>query len=367
MSNLHDYLDWRGDIKISKEHPFNDVDAMILARFSYLLFDQIDLAEKETVRSVAAKMQKFKNEDFRWDGDKQLISQMGQSRRFGAMRVTNYERKNDMATEKQFSAITVHINRSELFISFLGTDDTIVGWKEDFNLAFMDVVPAQEEGLKYLKKIAKKYYWRKIRMGGHSKGGTVAMYAAVMSDDRLQRRLIKVYNFDGPGLKSSLAKKDKGESVLPKIFSFVPQDSVFGRLFKHTEQYEVVESNAKRNIYEHDLYSWQVKKDEIKTSEITKRSDFVNETLTKWLESATPYQRKIFVEAIFEILGKSKVKEPMKLADNWHKYMPTFIKKYSELSKEDRKIITEVVRKLIESLMTVRVQTKDQKKRSKVR
>ena len=193
------------------------------------------------------------------------------------------------------------------------------------------------------------------------------MYAAVMSDDRLQRRLIKVYNFDGPGLKSSLAKKDKGESVLPKIFSFVPQDSVFGRLFKHTEQYEVVESNAKRNIYEHDLYSWQVKKDEIKTSEITKRSDFVNETLTKWLESATPYQRKIFVEAIFEILGKSKVKEPMKLADNWHKYMPTFIKKYSELSKEDRKIITEVVRKLIESLMTVRVQTKDQKKRSKVR
>lgn len=365
MANIHDYLDWRGDLKIDRCHPFNDVDAMILARFSYLLFDKIKLSNRETVETVAKKMQKFKNSDFRWDGDRELIAKMGASRRFRHMKVTDYEKQNDRAAEKQFSAITIHINYAELFISFLGTDDTITGWKEDFNLTFMEVVPAQLEGLKYLKKIARKYYWRKIRIGGHSKGGTIAMFAAVMANDRLQHRLTKVYNFDGPGLKSSLAAKDVGESVLPKIVSFVPQDSVFGRLFQHTEEYRVVQADAERNIYEHDLYSWQVTHNGIIESTITKRSDMVNETLTRWLESATQEQRKIFIDGVFEILYKSKVKTPMKLADNWHKYLLAFIKNYNELSKEDRKVMTEVLKKLMKSLIATR--EKARKEKTKVR
>ena len=155
MSNINDYLIWRGDIPIIPEAPLNEVDSMILARFSYLIFDRIDLQEVETIETIYNKMKNFKNEEFKYNGDKELITNLGQSKRFKDMQVTDYVKNNNKETEKQFSAITVHISEDEMYLSFLGTDKSILGWKEDFNMSFMQNVPAQLAGLEYLNKIAK--------------------------------------------------------------------------------------------------------------------------------------------------------------------------------------------------------------------
>ena len=170
MSNINDYLLWRGDIPIIEEVPFNEVDSMILARFSYLIFDRIDLKEIETIESISKKMKDLKNEDFRYNGDKDVIVNLGNSIRFKDMQVTDYVKNNDKETEKQFSAITVHVSNDEMYLSFIGTDKTILGWKEDFNMSFMQNVPAQIAGLEYVKKIARKFPDKKMRLGGHSKG-----------------------------------------------------------------------------------------------------------------------------------------------------------------------------------------------------
>ena len=151
MANINDYLTWRGDIPFSKDFAFNEVDSMILARFSYLLFNKIDIKPVETVESVSNKMKDFDNDEFLYNGDKELITYLGQAERFKNMTVTDYVRVNSKEHEKQFAAITVHISNKEMYISYIGTDSTLYGWKEDFNMAFMDDVPCQLAGKEYLR------------------------------------------------------------------------------------------------------------------------------------------------------------------------------------------------------------------------
>ena len=170
MSNINNYLEWRGDIPLNNDFPLNEIDSMILARFSYLLFDRIKMNKEETIKSISEKMKKFKNEEFLYNGDKQLITNLGLSRRFRNMLVTDYIENNEEETEKQFRAITIHTGDNEIYISYIGTDSSIYGWKEDFNMAFMENVPCQFEGREYLKKIANKYPTKRLRIGGHSKG-----------------------------------------------------------------------------------------------------------------------------------------------------------------------------------------------------
>ena len=181
MANINDYLLWRGDIPISTKYKFNEIDSMILARFSYLLFDRITMKQVETIQSISKKMKDFDNGEFLYNGDKELITYLGESERFKNMLVTDYVKINDTKTEKQFSAITIHISSREMYVSYIGTDSTINGWKEDFNMAFMDNVPCQIAGTEYLEKVSKKHYNKKIRIGGHSKGGNVAVYSTLTS------------------------------------------------------------------------------------------------------------------------------------------------------------------------------------------
>ena len=161
MANINDYLKWRGDIKFSKDYPFNEIDSMILARFSYLLFSKIKMKRVETIQDIALKMQDFPDNEFLYNGDKELITNLGTSLRFKDLKVTDYVENNNKDREEQFGAITIHLSLKELYISYLGTDMSIFGWKEDFNMGFMDTVPCQIAGREYLHKISLKYSnWR---------------------------------------------------------------------------------------------------------------------------------------------------------------------------------------------------------------
>ena len=143
------------------------------------------MQEKETIGSICEKLKKFKEEDFNIAGDMPLVHNLINSNRFKDMEITDYEENTDPSAEKQFAAITIHLGNGEMFVSFCGTDNSLVGWKEDFNLSFMQHIPAQIEGMEYLKRISEKYN-EKIHVGGHSKGGNVAVYAAVFAGEKCQ-------------------------------------------------------------------------------------------------------------------------------------------------------------------------------------
>ena len=346
MANINDYLIWRGDIPIVPGAEFNEVDSMILARFSYLIFDRIKLEAVETIESISRKMKKFKNDEFNYNGDKDLITNLGKSIRFKDMLVTDYVKNNDKEIEKQFSAITVHISNNEMYLSFLGTDKTILGWKEDVNLSFMKNIPAQIEGLNYLNKVANKYPNKKMRVGGHSKGGNVAVYAAIESTNDIQERIIKVYNYDGPGFDKKTVESNKNKKIIDKVRTYIPQDSIIGRILEHQEKYQVVQS-IEKGIYQHDIYSWQVLGNKmVKEEKVTDSSELINETIREWLENTTPEQRKIFFDGVFEIFYST---EANTFGDINIRNIPAIIKTYRDISEEDRKIIIEMLKIFIKT------------------
>lgn len=355
MSNINNYLIAHGRKRMNLFHPFNEIDALILARFSYLPLHKIKLDERETIGSICQKMtETLKTEDYCWPDDEEFADNLKNSRRFSHKRVSDFVRRNSKSLEKQFSAVTIHVNHFEMYLSFFGTDDSIVGWKEDFNLAFLDHIPAQLEAKKYLDAVSEQYKFKKMRLGGHSKGGNLAIYASVTADDALQRRMIQIYNYDGPGLRKGTIALDTGEEkVIHKIQSIIPQGSVIGRLFEHNERVTVIKSEAKY-LYQHDIYSWQIMNKRFVRAKATKTSDLADRTITMWLESASKQDKKIFINSLFKVLASADVNNPLELKAKWLKAMPTMLKTYKDLPKDKRKIVMTVWKKLGSSFLRAR-------------
>lgn len=356
MANVNDYLRKMGAQKISKKAPFSEADQLILARISYLPFHKIRLTSFETIASVAEKMKKLPASAFGWPDDRKLIELLGQSKRFERMRVSDFVRHNDKNLEKQFSAITIHLNIERAYLSFYGTDSSLTGWKEDFNLAFLDQIPAQIEALEYLKQIRRKFFWKKLYLGGHSKGGHVAIFAAIHVSDHTQKKIQAVYNYDGPGIRKDLAAQDLGSfQILGRIHTFVPQESIIGRLFEHREGLTIIHSTAK-NVYQHDIYSWQVEGNKLLRSKTTKRSDMINRAINKWMQDASREEIKIFVNGMFEIFSSVELNNPIELMREWKHFAPKILKEFMNTPKEKKKIISEIWRKLGESLIRSQIE-----------
>ncbi len=353
MANINDYLLWRGDIPINSKFKFNEIDSMILARFSYLRFDMIKLEPVETIKSISEKMKDIVNDDFRYNGDKEMITYLGESERFKDMLVTDFVEVDDKDTEKQFSAVTVHINDNELYVSFIGTDASLIGWKEDFNMSFLENVPCQIAGKEYLFMIAEKYNKAKIRIGGHSKGGNVAIFSAISANEKLQNQIIKVYNYDGPGFNKSIIEKYGNKAILDKLETYLPQDSVIGRILDHKEKTTVVLS-LEKGIYQHDIFSWQVlQTDLIKLEKNTQISEDIKETLDSWLTNTTNMQRKIFIDSVFELFYSTDANSFGDMTTALMSNIIKILKKYKEISKEDKKIMEEMISIFVKAYFSV--------------
>ena len=344
MANIFDYLQWRGDLTLEQDE-FNEIDNLILARFSYLPFDElIKENENVSIEELAKRYKKanIKPEDILWKDDVNLLPALEKAERFKNMIAVKYINKIDEEEEKQFSAITVLMPDDTIYVSYRGTDNTIVGWKEDFNMSFKSHVASQLDSVKYLEEIAKEYPNIKLRVGGHSKGGNLAVYAAVFSNDSVKNRIINVYNNDGPGFSDEIIKLDEYKNMIKKVHTFIPQSSVFGRLLNHEEKYTVLES-VQTGIM-HDLYSWQVLGNEfVRVDEITDGSEFVNETIRGWLSKVSPEQREQFIDTIFAILNNTNAHRMHELSENWFVNAKTILKTYKNIDEESKKIITETL------------------------
>lgn len=214
----------------------------------------------------------------------------------------------------QFAAVTFDLPDGTHYVAFRGTDSTIVGWREDFNMAFESPVPAQSAAVKYLTEAAALTSGPLI-LGGHSKGGNLAVYAAAHADPMLQSRIRTVYSFDGPGLDDATMASEGYANIARRIRSFVPQQSVVGLLLTYHPEYTVVKSDG-IGLLQHDSFTWQVLgTDFIAVTELDVGSQLVDHTVHEWLSKVTPDKRKIFIDTIFDILeatGANTVKELLK-------------------------------------------------------
>lgn len=348
MSNIVDYIKWRGDLSFETD-PINEIDNLILSRISYLPFKEIKFNNKEKFKILANRFLELKKEDFNQIDDISLIEELAKSNRYKDLIFSDYYEKIDEEEEKQFAAVTIWLPNNELFVSYRGTDATIVGWKEDFNMSFMINVPSQLEGVKYLEAISKKYFRKKLRIGGHSKGGNVAVYSSIFCNKKTKSKIIDVTNADGPGFDKSIIQTKEYKEILDRIHTFIPQTSIIGRLLEHEEKYQVVES-IQKGIMQHDIYSWQIEGPKIKAiKSVDNNSEIVNGIVRSWLKNTTPKQRENFINVVFEIIQQTNVTSVHELSAALLKNMGTVLNTYRNIDEEERKEITNILKMLIKT------------------
>ena len=313
MGNLLDYLAWRGDLPFSRD-PFNSIDACLLSSLSYIDFTDIVPGKgqgKVTMREASKQFFKLHSEE-ELSNDKSFINfcpsilrALANSERYKGAMLSNFVDDTDIGREIQFGALEIETSDGIAFISFRGTDDRIIGWKEDFNLSYM-TVPAETEAVLYMQEVMGGRT-QEIRMGGHSKGGHLAIYAATQTLPEITHRIKKIYSFDGPGFGFNKEILDTPEFTFieQKIEKYIPQTSIVGRLLTSSVNPVVIKSNE-LGIMQHNPLSWEVEgKEFYKLASTDKVSDTFEETLTSWLDEMSPIQRKVFVDDLFSVFEAS--------------------------------------------------------------
>lgn len=346
MGNLLDYLDWRGDLTL-EQSPFNEVDNLILAELSFVDFKDIVPApgegESVVLRDAAARFFARFPEGEKIDmgvlvpaAIPDMLRKMAGSRRFGSMKLNCFVDHLDVGKGEQFAALTVETGDRALYLSFRGTDDTLAGWKEDFELACMPEVPAQKKALAYVTDTARQFPRRKLRLGGHSKGGNLAVYAGVFCPESVQRRIETVWSNDGPGFHTDLMELPEHRRIAERICSIVPKSSVVGMLLEHEEDYTVVDSNQ-LGFLQHDGFSWQVMGDRFVTlRQMTRQAHLSDQELRKWVHGLTVEQRETFVGALFDVLSASGAVTLTDLKADSFKAVGAMVKAMKNLDKETR-------------------------------
>ena len=349
MANILDYLDWRGDLTLA-ERGFNEVDNLLMAELCFLDFSGIvpaDFSAPEAMRAYDRLRPQETMGVLVPEQIPELGRKMAASRRFSDLTLCGYVSRIDEETQTQFSALTLLLPDKTAYIAFRGTDDTIVGWKEDFNMSFLTATPGQEESVQYLQKVARQTKLP-LRLMGHSKGGNLAVYAAVNSDRKLQDRIDIIYSNDGPGFNYSMIDPGMYRNLTDRIRSIVPESSIVGMLFEHEEEYEVVKSSGS-GAGQHDVMSWEVRGTTlVHLNHVDGKSVLVDKALKSWIGEMDEKQREVFVDTLFGILDEADIRTVDDLANmNYTKFME-LMKAKSSLDKETQDTMRDTFLKLVQ-------------------
>ncbi|MCH4886898.1 DUF2974 domain-containing protein [Acidaminobacter sp. JC074] len=345
MTNIIDYIKWRGDLSFDLS-PLNEVDNLIFSKLVYLDIDDIVAEGEMTIGQIAdlyheskgiKKLGALLNENF-----VKLLMIAGQSNRFKNVSVSRLVEYTCEETTIQFAAMTFKISDHISYIAFRGTDDTLVGWKEDFMMSFLETVPAQIESLKYIDMVIKNNPSSKFYVGGHSKGGNLAVYASVHTDYKDQ--ILGIFNNDGPGFKESMTQSEKYHMVADRFHTLVPKSSVVGMLLEHEESYEVVECRYKRSgLLQHDGFTWHVVGTSfIHMPDVDGESKLMSKTIKGVLNSMTIEQREQFTNAFFDVLSTNNQKNLLDIQGGHFKSLFAMTKAYSGLDDETKKLLRDV-------------------------
>ncbi len=352
-TTVTDYLTWRGDVPFSVD-PFNEVDNLVLCIISYLNFRRFpelltrDIREAAALEDICARL----TEEDEQLGLSQLsyipvAQQAARCPRFAGTKMFAFEDCSDERAQMQFAAVSFLLPNKSVFIAFRGTDTSLVGWKEDFNMSYLETVPAQTRAAAYAEEVARLCPRHKLRIGGHSKGGNLAAWAGLHLPPKTCKRLLAVYNNDGPGFNRSMTETPEYALVKDRLHTFIPESSIVGVLLEHCEDYTVIASTAK-SIMQHEALSWCTECNHFihleERSAMGRRSDDV---VRDWLSSMTAQERRDFTDAFFEILsmgGKAKTLDDVQ--EMGLGGAVALVKEFAGSDEKTRRILTEIFKRL---------------------
>lgn len=359
MKSIIEYAETVLDDFDAKE--FCAVDALILSQFSYINLENMVtgldqksfLLPSNTPNHVFLK-DLFKAEHFKDmfkglffpENNKKLLFALAASPRFRNIKLSYYTSKLDYEEEKQFSATTFSLPDQTTFIAYRGTDMNLISWKEDLNMAFKIPIPSQEEGVNYLNAIGKKVKGP-LRVGGHSKGGNIAVYSATYCYPKIQDRIIDVYSFDGPGFKETLFLKQEFVNVKDKITKILPQSSVIGMLLQDQESYRVI-SSSHWGIVQHDPFTWVIDGGDFNyLKNLSHRSLNMNKVLNQWLNALSDKEREHYVDTLYHAIKALDVSVISDFSDIQISEVTSILKSFKNIDAETRKVLSTTIRELI--------------------
>lgn len=348
MGNIMDYISWRGDLSFEQSQ-FNEVDNLILACFSYVNLDGIPAVTKQKgigLKKLTEEFMKLHTMK-ELEADKSFIRlapfmmmEMAKSVRFGKCVVRNYV--NDIVTEaeQQFAAMEIVLEDGTSYVSFRGTDDTIIGWKEDFNLS-TGVVPAQKRAIEYLQKIS-EHTDGMLRVGGHSKGGNLAIYGLVMCKSA-HEKILEIYSNDGPGFSREFQELPEMKEMMPKIIRIIPEYSIIGTLLEHEKEPVIVASSSK-GLLQHDGFSWEVQGPAlVRRDSLNKTALRFIEILHKWIDGMDTEQKRLLIEDLFATLQASGYENLSEVQSGGLKSLAAMVKRVEKFAPESRGMMQELL------------------------
>lgn len=367
MGTILDYLREYGDYSL-EEKPFCDVDSLVVSQLSYLKFDGIVPGPGEdrapvSLKEIAAHAdydRLYADERYRKDNTA-LFTGILNGRRFGEMRLWNYVNLIEPEKESQFSAVVCGLSGGLFYVVFRGTDENIVGWKEDLNLAFSEPVPGQMQSVSYLEQAARTFDGG-FYVGGHSKGGNLAVYAAMHCTSKVRERIERIYDHDGPGFRPEVREQGAWQEIEGRIHKTVPRSSLVGMLLYTEGDYRVVESKT-LGIAQHNPYTWLVKDDDFRmVDDIRPGRKFMDQTLNEWILSLDQTQMHIFVDTLYGIVQASETDNLIDFTAHWFQNMQKIGKAISGVDEETARVVMQIMRALFE-MVSLHVKDQAQHKR----
>ncbi len=355
MPNLNDYLAWRGDLPMSSV-PLSEVDNLIFCLISYIDWDGIVPPPGEghiTLRDAA------KEYFFTHDAEKPqplgliipseivtLFRAMADTPRYRSVELGGYVNEICEEQEKQFSAVTLRLSEDTYFVAFRGTDDTIVGWREDFNLSFLEEVPSQRRAAEYLNALDLPPDTA-LYVGGHSKGGNLAVWGAVHAADAVKRHIRRVFSNDGPGFSEGMTDSPAYREIADRLTFLLPEDSLVGLLLEHDDGYEVI-SSTRRGLFQHDGMTWEVEGNRFLRADGLSRRGIRSDTVIRdRIAAMSREEKKTLVGLIFDVLDSTGAKTLTDLGRGSFRTVASLVRSVAELTKEEQESGIYLIRKLL--------------------
>ena len=353
MANVFDYLLWRGDLTFFVDE-FNEVDGSIIAVLAY-----IDLGLLTRDKNRLRDMMREYLPDRKYDSQKmglvipskninRIFCLAASTKRFSGVKVSDYEAYTSIEDMCQFAAATFHLPNGESVVAFRGTDDTLVGWREDCALSYLDEIPSQKMALSYLERTVQRYPDRKFYVVGHSKGGNLASYSFAAASDNVKERVVRVYSYDGPGMCISLAESMRKSKYKERFLYFVPQSSFVGTMFERCNEYAVVKS-VSRGANQHDTFGWEVKgKTFVKMPSLSLIGKKNEEQFRQSIRDMSSEERKEVVDTLFSVIDSTGASNLSELADGKLKAVSTLMRGYGHIEKRKKDLILGFVTRMFD-------------------
>lgn len=349
MANIFDYLT---DVQYDSFYdvPLNELDVLALTELTYLPFDNLLEQSVNRLSDVATHVPRestmLTNKE-----RLQLLDQLAQHKRFKNTKLSNFVNDIDVELQKQFAAMTYRLNLDTYLIVFRGTDDSIIGWKEDFHMTYMKEIPAQKHALEYLEDFFAQHPKQKVIVAGHSKGGNLAVYAASQIQPELQEKISAVYTYDAPGLQAELTETTGYQEVIPKIHRFVPQGSVIGMMLEVPDTPIVVKSTALGGIAQHNTFSWLTDGHHfVQLESISSESLQIKDALKEWVDSVPDEELELYFDLFFGTILESGISSINELSSkNAIEHVRQLVSQAQTLEPEQVEILKNLTQLLLDA------------------